>query len=146
VLTGPIKHYYASGRVHYHERQEDQPSSLSDGVYPIYDDDADNTLVTESVIEGGKLVAVRDYGADKLTEEIHYKGDFIDYADIYYNSGRVSTRIRVTTDNPEDVHNAVAEQLLTIYNVEVTNYYDNASHNRESSGRLQHGDKVGPWH
>lgn len=145
VLTGPGKFYYASGQVSTYTREVDQPSSSLDGIYPGYNDDTKNTLNYELTIKEGVVVDIRYYEVDKLAVEIHYKGDLIDYANLYYDSGRVRTHITVTADNPEGVHDAVVEQLLTIYNVEVTNFYDNDRHNLESSGRLQHGNQVGVW-
>lgn len=141
---GPLKIYYASGRVD-HYAEGDIESNILDGIYPYYIDNVDSTLDDEFIYESGLLAGYRGYDEGKLTEEHYYVNDHTDHVDVYYDSGYVKTRIHATADNPEDIEDAVADELLTLYNVDVFNYYNNNYHNIESSGHLHHGQKVGVW-
>jgi len=143
IEEDPFKVYYASGRLRYYDAGGEE----ANGVFPYYNDDVDNTLDREIVYEMGNINIDRNYDAGKLVSEAHYfKGEILDYADVYYNSGRVKQRIRPAFGGQEGIGEAGPEELLSDYTVDVISYYDNDRHNKESSGRLSHGVKVGNWH
>jgi len=156
----PVRCYYASGNFHgYHIWGQVSP----DGVYPSYNDDTDNTLSSEMTFKGGKELLFKRY-QDQTLSEVYYfdehgvQGRVVTVDTYYPDGGNLRSHIDVEGNDVVDT-DLTLDNILNNFRVYITSYYSNNQHqqlqlqheqhrqqNKESTGRLVNGVKVGTWY